>query len=196
VASQTDYGVEVVGPVPPDNHWQARAGQGFAVACFAVACFAVDWEARRVICPGGHTSTKWSATHDNRGNAIINIRFADKDCRACPQRAQCTTSQKGPRHLTIRPRAEYLALQAARQYQTTSDFKARYAARAGIEGTLSQGLRVCDLRRARYTGLAKTRLQHLLTAAALNLRRLGDWWAETPLATTRHSAFLTLLPAA
>lgn len=191
VASQTAHDVEVVGPVPLDNHWQARAGQGFAVACFVV-----DWEARRVTCPGGYTSTKWSATHDNRGNAIINIRFADKDCRVCPQRTQCTTSQKGPRHLTIRPRAEYLALQAARQYQTTSDFKARYDARAGIEGTLSQGLRVCDLRRARYIGLAKTRLQHILTAAALNLHRLGDWWAGTPVATTRQSAFLALVPAA
>ena len=30
---------------------------------------------------------------------------------------------------------------------------------AGVEGTLSQGMRVSDLRRARYIGLAKTRLQ-------------------------------------
>ncbi len=187
VASQADHGVEVVGPVPQDNHWQARADAGFAVACFAV-----DWEARRVLCPGGHTSTKWSTTHNRHGEEIVNIRFAEKDCRACPQRARCTTSQKGPRHLTIRPQAQYLALQAARQYQTTAEFKARYDTRAGIEGTLSQGLRVCDLRRARYIGLAKTRLQHILTATALNVCRLGDWWAGTPLATTRQSPLVAL----
>ena len=83
-------------------------------------------------------------------------------------------------------------MQAARRYQTTAQFKARYDARAGIEGTLSQGLRVCDLRRARYIGLAKTRLQPILTAAALNLCRLGDWWDGTPLATTRQSPLVTL----
>lgn len=187
VASQTDHGVDVVGPVPQDNHWQARADDGFAVACFAV-----DWEARRVLCPGGHTSTKWSTTHHRHGEEILNIRFAEKDCRACPQRARCTTSQKGPRHLTIRPQAQYLALQAARQYQTSAEFKARYDARAGIEGTLSQGLRVCNLRRARSIGLARTRLQHILTAAALNVCRLGDGWAGTPLATTRQSPLVTL----
>ena len=190
VASQTDYGVDVVGPVPQDNHWQARTDDGFAVACFAI-----DWEARRVLCPGGHISTKWSTTHNRHGEEIVNIRFADKDCRACAQRARCTTSQRGPRHLTIRPQAQHLALQAARQYQTTAEFKARYAARAGVEGTLSQGLRVCDLRRARYVGLAKTRLQHILTAAALNVCRLGDWWAGTPLAKTRQSPLVTLARA-
>ena len=190
VASQTDYGVDVVGPVPQDNHWQARTDDGFAVACFAI-----DWEARRVLCPGGHISTKWSTTHNRHGEEIVNIRFADKDCRACAQRARCTTSQRGPRHLTIRPQAQHLALQAARHYQTTAEFKARYDARAGVEGTLSQGLRVCALRRARYVGLAKTRLQHILTAAALNVCRLGDWWAGTPLAKTRQSPLVTLARA-
>jgi Fe2+ or Zn2+ uptake regulation protein len=37
------------------------------------------------------------------------------------------------------------------------------------------GVRVADLRRARYFGLARTRLQHVLTAAALNIHRLAAW---------------------
>jgi transposase len=57
-------------------------------------------------------------------------------------------------------------------------------------------LRVCDLRRARYIGLAKTRLQHVLSAAGLNVRRLGAWWDERPFAPTRTAAFLALAPAA
>lgn len=36
IASQQNHGIEVVGLVPPDNHWQARAGEGFDVACFAL----------------------------------------------------------------------------------------------------------------------------------------------------------------
>ena len=48
-----------------------------------------------------------------------------------------------------------------------------YAARAGIEGTLSQGVRAFDLCQARYHGLAKTHVPHVATAAALNLARLS-----------------------
>jgi hypothetical protein len=55
---------------------------------------------------------------------------------------------------------QYQALQEARLQQKTPDFKAKYARRAGIEGTISQGVRGFDLRHARYRGLTKTRLQH------------------------------------
>src|SRR4051812_6430255 len=65
--------------------------------------------------------------------------------------------------------------------------------RAGIEGTLSQAVRTLHLRRARYIGLAKVHLQHVLTAAALNLARVAAWLAGTPLARTRHSAFVRLM---
>ena len=84
------------------------------------------------------------------------------------------------------------ALQAARHRQTTAEFKEQYALRAGIEGTLSQGVRAFGLRCSRYLGLAKTRLDHLVTAAAINLQRLWAWWTETPLAQTRRSAFAAL----
>jgi transposase len=189
--SQREHDLAVVGPAPSDTSWQARAGEGFAVACFAF-----DWETHTATCPQGHTNTKWAVTHDQHGNEIINIRFAPTDCAACPSRAQCTNSRAGPRELTVRPREQYLALQAARAYQTTAEFNARYDARAGVEGTLSQALRRCALRRTRYIGLAKTHLQHTLTAAALNLLRLGAWWEERPFAKTRQARFVALAAAA
>ncbi len=111
-------------------------------------------------------------------------------------RERCTHSSAGARELTVRPQAQHEALQARRQYQTTDDFKERYARRAGVEGTISQGVRVVDLRRARYLGQAKTRLEHVLTAVGLNIRRLGAWWAEVPPAQTRPAPFLALVPAA
>jgi hypothetical protein len=52
--------------------------------------------------------------------------------------------------LTIWPREQHIALQEARKRQTTPKFKADYARRLGVEGVLSQGVRVCDLRRSRY----------------------------------------------
>lgn len=113
------------------------------------------------------------------------------DCGPCALRSQCTT---GRRHtVTIRPEAHYHALRAARQREDSPGFADEYARRAGIEGTLSQGLRRCGLRCARYLGLAKTHLQHVLTAVALNLVRLAEWLAGTPLAHTRHSAFAVLM---
>jgi hypothetical protein len=68
-----------------------------------------------------------------------------------------------------------------RKCQQTESFKDEYAKRAGVEGTMSQGVRRCDIRPARYRGLPKTRLQHLATAAALNLVRIANWLDEPPL---------------
>lgn len=187
VASQNDHKVEVIGPVPRDQSWQAQQE-----AAFDIACFVFDWEAQVATCPQGSTSRKWSETHDRNGNPIINIRFDTQVCQACPARCHCTRSTLGPRHITVRPRAQHLTLQAARQYQQTQAFKDRYQTRAGIEGTISQGVRVTSLRRSRYVGHAKTHLQHVLIAAAINLRRLGDWLADTPRAKTRTAPFVLL----
>ena len=74
-------------------------------------------------------------------------------------------------------------------------FRASYAARAGIEGTHAQAIRRCGLRRCRYVGLAKTHLQHVLTAAAINLVRVAEWLAGTPVARTRCSRFAALQAA-
>ena len=83
-----------------------------------------------------------------------------------------------------------------RQKQLTDEWKARYNVRAGIEGALSQGIRVFGMRRTRYIGLAKTHLQHLLTAAAMNLVRLVNWLDGVHHAKTRTSRFAALNPAA
>jgi transposase len=188
VTSRKDYGLELIGPVAPDPSWQAKAGQGFDLACFSV-----DWEQHRVICPQGNRNIKWNQTHDSHQNPIINVTFSAPACRACSQHARCTTCV-GPRHITLRPQEQHEALQAARQHQKTTEFQEKYAIRAGIEGTFTQGIRLANLRRSRYIGLAKTHLQHLFTAAALNLRRVFAWLEGDPLAHTRTAPFVALLP--
>jgi transposase len=94
--------------------------------------------------------------------------------------------------LVVRDRDHYEALQAARQRQQSELFKAEYARRAGIEGTISEGTHMGDLRWSRYIGYPKTRLMHLLLGAALNFTRVADWLAETPRSRTRPSAFAAL----
>lgn len=190
VASRTDYAVDLVGPVPADSSWQAQAQHGFETACFRL-----DWEARQATCPQGCTSRYWMERQDRHGHPVVQITFVPADCLACPVRAHCTHSATQPRFLMVRAQPSYEALQEARQRQTTPAFKQQYAARAGIEGTISQGVRAGDLRHARYVGLAKTHLQHVLTAAGVNVLRLGAWFAETPRAPTRRSPFVALAAA-
>jgi len=188
---QEKYGIDLIGPMHPDATWQARAGKGFDVACFAI-----DWDNQWVVCPQGRTSVKWYPNRNKHGEPLIQVRFAKSDCLACAVRADCTHSKAGPRSLSFFPKQKHLALQQARQRQKTEDFKEAYASRAGVEGTISQGTRRCGLRRSRYVGLAKTHLQHIFTAVAINLVRLADWFDETPRAQTRQSRFSALAVAA
>jgi transposase len=190
VESLQDFGIELIGPVRPDVSWQAKAVDGYALSQFQI-----DWEKQRVICPEGKHSQCWTPSKDAWNNSTIRIKFSRTDCRLCPHRDLCTKSKAEPRSLTLRPQAEHEALQAGRQAQRTEDWKSRYNARAGIEGTLSQGIRVFGMRQTRYIGLAKTHLQHLLTAAAMNVVRLTNWLDGLPRAKTRTSRFAALNPA-
>jgi transposase len=175
VQSQTGAGIELIGPVPPDTSWQAREGQGYDVGHFQV-----DWQAQQVSCPQGKQSAIWREGDDGRGHPIIHVAFAKTDCAECAVRVQCTRAALRPRVLKLRPQAQYEALQQRRQEQTSEAFKQRYAKRAGIEGTMSQGTRRFDLRRTPYRGLAKTHLHHILIAIAMNLTRLVAWLLDDP----------------
>jgi transposase len=148
---------------------------------------------RTATCPAGQRSVKWKASHDRHAQPVIYVAFARAACLACPVRAQCTRAPVNPRSLTLRPQAQHEALQVARARQKTDAFKARYAVRAGIEGTLSQAVRVFDLRRTRYIGHAKTHLQHVLIAVALTVVRLVAWLSGVPRAQTRPSPFAALM---
>ncbi len=187
VDSQREYGITIVGPVADDPSWQAQAGSGFAKGDFII-----DWDARTATCPSGKQSLSWLINPDATKPETAVVRFSRRDCSPCPVRSQCTRRQVEPRELVLQPRVEHEALQAARRHQQTEDFKVQYAARAGIEGTHAQAVRRAGLRRSRYIGLAKTRLQHIATAAALNLVRINEWCSGTPLAKTRISRFAAL----
>ena len=94
--------------------------------------------------------------------------------------------------LHIRPQGAQEALLARRKEQETPAFRQGYTTRAGIEGALSQGVRGMGLRRARYDGLRKTHLQHVLTAVAINLVRIDAVLTGTPRGQTRLSPFASL----
>ena len=194
IESLSRWGVTLVTPLLADTSRQARAGAGYDRAGFTL-----DFDSKQARCPQGKTSTWWNAV-TQRGSDAIVIKFAAGTCRTCPVREQCTrsTSPKYRRQLTVPPRGVYHAQQTARATQNTTDWQARYALRAGVEGTIRQGVAVTGMRRARYRGLPKTRLEHVYSAVALNLIRLDAYWNGHALDRTKtsHLARLDLALAA
>lgn len=190
VDSQTQHSVELVGPVRPDTSLQAHQQNGYDIAHFVV-----DWQTQTVTCPQGKTSRTWSSSVNHQGDASISVRFHKQDCLACPVRTLCTKAAVQPRGLHLQASADkHLALQQARLEQQQPAFQQRYQARAGIEGSISQAVRVFDVRYARFIGYAKLQLQHFATGAAFNFVRLAAWWHDPKRAQTRTSAFAALAP--
>ena len=190
ISSQEQFGIDLVGPGRADVSWQARVE-----GAYDRYRFEIDWDRKRVICPQGKESILWREGPDQYGPRVL-ISFDPDDCRKCPARSLCARAKVQPRRLRIQPRPQYEALQAARQLQTTEAGRKLYNIRAGVEGTISQGVRAFGLRQSRYWGLAKTHLQHLATAAAINLDRLGARFEERPRAKTPTSRFAKLAPLA
>jgi len=187
VSSKSQYQIEVIGPVAASPRWQAREEQGYSAEQFTI-----DWPNQKVSCPQGHYNKAWSQTQDGKGNALIYVLFDRHTCQACPTRSLCTRSATGGRGLSLRPQAQHEALQAARLRQTTPQFKEQYKLRAGVEGNFSQGARICGIRQCRYLGLAKTHLQQVASATAMNIIRALNWLEGKPLAKTRKSSFASL----
>ena len=170
VSAQTHHQIDVVGPPLSSSSRQQRDGHGYDLHAFGI-----DWEAQQAQCPQGQRSVKWTPGRSQTGESVIRIRFDRATCRACPTRQACTSSPEAPRQLTVKPQVYHEALQAARQRQETPEFRAQYALRAGVESTLSQAVRRFDLRQSRYIGLARTHLQQVLTATAMNVVRVIAW---------------------
>jgi len=97
--------------------------------------------------------------------------------------------------MRLPPQDQYEAVAAAQTWSASEEGQQLYKRRAGVEGTLSQGVRAFGLRRTRYWGLAKTHVQHVAIAAAINIDRLVAWLDERPRAMTRLSRFAALAPA-
>jgi hypothetical protein len=126
---------------------------------------------------------------------MIVAAFPPSTCRPCPVRTSCTSAQHSGRHLTLHPQAIQETLDAARAEQTTPAWRDTYVLRCGIEATIHQAVTVTGLRRARYRGIKKVHLEHIVSAIAVNLIRLHAWWNGHPLERKRTSHLARLEPA-
>jgi transposase len=191
VHSRDEQDMTLRGPTRPSQGWQMQVA-----GAYTFEQFTVDWEQQQARCPQGKASVSWAERVGPAGHPFIQVRFSTQDCGTCAQRALCTHAKPPQaRTLTLHPRPQSEALQAAQAWYAGDEGQRQYGRRAGVEGTLSQGVRAYGLRRTRYRGLPKTHVQHVATAAAINIDRIVAWVDQRPRAQTRTSRFAALAPA-
>ena len=178
--SQEDFNVELFGPVVEKQVWQHKTG-------YDASAFTIDWEARTVTCPEGHTSNPWTMRDHRRDHQLTRVKFKRVECEPCPVHDLCTKHHR--RTLSFHEQPVYEKVQQRKVEQHTDEWRQEYNQRAGIEGTISQGVFAMDMRRSRYRGQAKTELQFVFTAAAINLTRVLNWQNEVPRSNSRTTRF-------
>ena len=132
--------------------------------------FNVTVEQRQAVCPAGQQNTQCSRLEEQAtGKVSCRFEWSSSVCGQCPLRQQCIKAEHPHRTLVVG--GHHTALQARRQEQQTKPFQQRMRHRNAIEGTQSELVRAHGLRRARYRGLAKARLQNYFIGAACNIKR-------------------------
>ena len=184
--SADKYDIELFGPTRVNSSWQSREGGIDATQ------FEVDWDNRKVICPASKQSVAWLECQimEPYSRRIVKVKFRRKDCHNCENRSKCVRSKTGaPRQLLLQAREFHEALRETRAMFSSEAGRREYQQRAGIEGTLSQGIRRGTVRRSRYIGLQKTHLQEVATVAGINILRSINFLYDKPVAKTRVSRF-------
>jgi transposase len=187
IESSRKYGIELFGPMRLNPSWQSREGGIDAVQ------FQIDWDKKQAQCPLGKQSVYWHEYQTKEyARPVVKIRFRNQDCLNCPSRTKCVRNKKAGRSLQIPSREMYQALEQTRRKLASDVGRNEYKKRAGIEGTISQGVRRGTLRRSRYRGLEKTHLQEVATATAINIVRAVNFLNQEIPAKTRVSRFARL----
>jgi transposase len=171
LAAAAGEGREVHGPIQS----APRRGERFSAEDFDV-----DIEGRVTICPAQQASTNCSRLEEATGKVNYRFEWNKGLCQACEHRTRCLGANQPHRTLLV---GQYHAhTQARRREMKTEAFKKRMHPRNGVEGTISELKRGYGLRRCRYRGLIKTRLQNYLIGAACNIKRWARrmaWEQET-----------------
>jgi hypothetical protein len=161
-----NLGAEMVAKVPPVTN-----GGRFAKTDFFI-------EPDRVTCPAGEETTDAHLDRDHKGRQAVRFVFPAQVCSACPLRAECVAGTGG-RTILVGIHEERIA--AARAAQTEPATRALLRRRAKVERKIDH-LQDLGLRKARYRGRRKTRLQALLAATVANFKRMAvlGAFATTP----------------
>ncbi|HEY0699475.1 MAG TPA: IS1182 family transposase [Micromonospora sp.] len=121
--------------------------------------YQIDYQARAVTCPSGHT-----VTISPKGTANFGAR-----CHRCPLRARCTAAATG-KAFKVSDHDQLLAA-ARKDWRNGTGLEDYQRHRPMVERTIAW-LVANGHRRVRYRGVERNRLGLTTRAAAINLRRL------------------------
>ena len=134
---------------------------------FAPGDFEVSADATQASCPAGHRS----ATMHQHARGRVHM-WSTKTCGACPLKERCTTAAR--RMLTVPP--DFHERRERERYARSPEGREQLRERVVVEHAIGR-LKKRGAGQARYLGRRKTRLQWVLTAAAVNLSLA--WGGET-----------------
>ncbi|MGH3530028.1 MAG: IS1182 family transposase [Pseudonocardiaceae bacterium] len=152
-----EQGAKLVAKVPPVTN----GGR------FPKTDFTIDHKNGSVTCPAGNTTTDARKVKDHKGRPATEYSFGEL-CAHCPLRDQCTTSKQGRQIVVGR---HHDRIEAARAAQGEPDTKSLLRRRPKVERKIDH-LQDLGMRKARFRGRRKTKLQALLAATVANFKRL------------------------
>lgn len=158
--------VDLVSPVP--------GGKKYDPEEITAAGFAVDPETHAVTsCPAGHAplSSSYNASSDR-----VTVTMSPEVCAACPLLAGCPVRKQEGSEKTNPTGKVYFTMSehrscCRRAAEQEPEFRERYRARSGIEGTNSGLKRRCGLKRLRVRGWRAVSSSVLLKLAGWNILR-------------------------
>lgn len=147
---------------------------------FPASDFEYVEEGTRVRCPAGELSRRGSTKSDKPN--VTTFQFSGKKCQSCPLLLQCHPEKKegsrtGRRVSKNRYEAEY---ERARAKAKTPHYDAIRKEHPRIERKLNELIRHHRCRHARYWGRAKVTIQGLMTALAVNAKRITKLMFSSP----------------
>lgn len=130
--------------------------------------FRYDQEKDAYLCPEGNVLKRHCI---DREKNRVRYRAREEDCADCPIRAACIANRRAKARTVTRSLSD--VFDKAREFKGSSEGRAIYAKRKTlIEGLFGQAKTFHGLSRAKMRGLEKVKFQALMTASALNLKKL------------------------
>jgi IS5 family transposase len=130
--------------------------------------FIRDTNRNSVLCPNGERSD--SSFHD-RSNNNTAYEFSPNVCGRCKLKKKCTNAD----HRRVCISDFEIDFQKAMAYNKTDDFKNDMRHRTVMERINSEVKGQHGLRRAKYWGLAKMKIQVYIAAIVVNVKRFVSW---------------------
>ena len=143
-----------------------------------------SFEGGNLVCPEGSPAAARYNLENKRG---FEFRFLDSTCATCQRRKECTTSKTGGRRVFVA--ASQLERWSTISFNITDEYSlVMKGERYKIEPRQADLKRYQGLKRAKYIGLDRMRIQAYLAVSASNLKK----WFKYSIGKLKDSTIKTL----